>query len=323
MLIFTIRRILVMIPTLILVSIVSFGVIKLQPGSFGSQFLENPRFSRESVAVLTEQLGLNDPGYVQYWKWVSGIVTRGDFGRSFVYNRPVSELIWERLGWTVVIAGSTLLFTWLVAVPLGIFVARRRYSFWDHLASVIGFLGLAVPDFLMALILMWLVLQLGGTAVGGLFAPQYIGEPWTWGKVGSFLAHIWIPLIAIGTSGIAGLMRQMRGNLLDTLSLPYVRTARAKGLSERVVVNRHAVRNAINPLVTIAGLSLPALISGEIITAIVLNLPSMGPFLYSSLLNYDQYVVMTLLMFSAVLLMVGNLLADLALAFVDPRVRYG
>lgn len=323
MLIFAVRRTLMMIPTLILVSIVSFGVIKLQPGSFGSQFLDNPRFSRESIEALTEQLGLNDPIYVQYWKWVSGIVTRGDFGRSFVYNRPVTDLVWERLGWTVAIATSTLLFTWVVAVPLGIFVARHRYSFWDHLVSVIGFLGLAVPDFLMALILMWLVLQLGGTSVGGLFDPQYIGEPWTWGKFRSFLAHIWIPLIAIGTSGIAGLMRQMRGNLLDTLSLPYVRTARAKGLSERVVVNRHAVRNAINPLVTIAGLSLPALISGELITAIVLNLPSMGPFLYSSLLNYDQYVVMTLLMFSALLLMVGNLLADIALAAVDPRVRYG
>lgn len=323
MLIFVVRRTLMMIPTLILVSIVSFGVIKLQPGSFGSQFLDNPRFSRESIEALTEQLGLNDPIYVQYWKWVSGIVTRGDFGRSFVYNRPVTDLVWERLGWTVAIATSTLLFTWVVAVPLGIFVARHRYSFWDHLVSVIGFLGLAVPDFLMALILMWLVLQLGGTSVGGLFDPQYIGEPWTWGKFRSFLAHIWIPLIAIGTSGIAGLMRQMRGNLLDTLSLPYVRTARAKGLSERVVVNRHAVRNAINPLVTIAGLSLPALISGELITAIVLNLPSMGPFLYSSLLNYDQYVVMTLLMFSALLLMVGNLLADIALAAVDPRVRYG
>lgn len=322
MLIYTLRRLLLMLPTLVLVSIVSFGVIKLQPGSFGSQFLDNPRFSRESVEALTEQLGLNDPVYVQYWKWVSGIVTRGDFGRSFVYNRPVTELIWERLGWTVVIALSTLLFTWVIAIPLGIFVARHRYSFWDNLASVIGFLGLAVPDFLMALILMWLVLQLGGTSVGGLFAPQYIGEPWSWGKFGSLLAHIWIPLIAIGTSGIAGLMRQMRGNLLDTLELPYVRTARAKGLSERVVVNRHAVRNAINPLVTIAGLSLPTLISGEIITAIVLNLPSMGPFLYSSLLNYDQYVVMTLLMFSALLLMVGNLLADLALAAIDPRVRY-
>ena len=323
MLVYAVRRLLMMIPTLILVSIVSFGVIKFQPGSFGSQFLDNPRFSRESVAALTEQLGLNDPAYVQYWKWVSGIVTRGDFGRSFVYNRPVTDLIWERLGWTVAIATSTLLFTWSVAIPLGIFVARRRYSVWDNLASVIGFLGLAVPDFLMALILMWLVLQLGGTSVGGLFAPQYIGEPWSWGKVGSFLGHIWIPLIAIGTSGIAGLMRQMRGNLLDTLELPYVRTARSKGLSERVVVNRHAVRNAINPLVTIAGLSLPALISGEIIVAIVLNLPSIGPFLYSSLLNYDQYVVMTLLMFSALLLMLGNLLADLALAAVDPRIRYG
>jgi len=322
MVIYILRRILIMIPTLFLISVVSFGVIKLQPGSFASQFLDNPRFSRESVEAITEQLGLNKPIYVQYWTWISGILTRGDFGRSFVYNRPVSELIWERIGWTVVIAASTLLFTWVIAIPLGIFVARHRYSVWDNVATVIGFLGLAVPDFLMALILMWLVLQLGGTSVGGLFDPQYIGEPWTWGKFRSFLAHIWIPLIAIGTSGIAGLMRQMRGNLLDTLELPYVRTARAKGLRERLVVNRHAVRNAINPLVTIAGLSLPALISGEIITAIVLNLPSMGPFLYQSLLNYDQYVVMTLLMFSALLLMIGNLLADIALAALDPRVRY-
>lgn len=312
-----------MIPTLVVISIISFGVVKLQPGSFGSQFLDNPRFSKESIEAITEQLGLNDPIWVQYWTWAKGIITRGDFGYSFLYSRPVSELIWERIGWTVAIAGSTLVFTWLVAIPLGIFVARRRYSVWDNLATVVGFIGLAVPDFLVALLLVWLVLQMGGTAVGGLFDPRYIGEPWTWGKFVSLLKHLWIPIIAIGTSGIAGLMRQMRGNLLDTLELPYVRTARAKGLAERRVVNRHAVRNAINPLVTIAGLSLPNLISGTIITAIVLNLPSMGPFLYSSLLNYDQYVVMTLLMFSAILLMVGNLLADIALAWVDPRVRYG
>jgi peptide/nickel transport system permease protein len=322
-LVFLTRRLLTFVPTLVLVSIVSFAVIQLQPGSFTDRYLEDPRFSRETVARINAQLGLDRPPVEQYGRWVWGIVTRGDFGFSFFANRSVTSMIGERLVWTVVVALATLLFAWLVAVPLGIFTALRRNGFTDALASFVGYVGLAVPDFLMALLLVALVLAYGGTNVGGLFSPRFIGEPWSWPKLVDLLNHLWIPILAIGTGGVAAVMRQMRANLLDVLHADYVRTARAKGISERRVIMRHAVRTAINPLVSMAGLQLPDLINGTIIASIVLNLPTIGPLLYSSLLAKDQYVAMTLLLFASLLLMVGNLLADLALAWVDPRIRYG
>jgi peptide/nickel transport system permease protein len=322
-LVYLTRRILTFIPTLLLVSAVCFFVIQLQPGSFTDRYLEDPRFSRETVERLNAQLGLDRPPVEQYGRWVWGIVSTGDFGFSFFANRPVVTMIGERLGWTVVVALVTLGFSWLVAVPLGIFTALRRNGFTDALASFVGYVGLAVPDFLVALLLIALVLAYGGTNVGGLFSPQYIGEPWSWAKFVDLLDHLWIPVLAIGTGGVATIMRQMRANLLDVLNADYVRTARAKGLPERRVTMRHAVRTAINPLVSMAGLQLPELINGTIIASIVLNLPTIGPLLYDSLLAKDQYVAMTLLLFASLLLMVGNLLADMALAWVDPRIRYG
>jgi peptide/nickel transport system permease protein len=323
LLVFLVRRILLIFPTLFLVSVICFVVIQLQPGSFADRYLEDPRFTRETVARLNAQLGLDRSPVEQYLRWVGGIVTRLDFGHSFFANRPVAGIIGERLVWTVVIAGVTLGFAWLVAVPLGIFVALRRNGFTDALASFVGYVGLAVPDFLMALLLVALVLSYGGTNVGGLFSSHYLGAPWSWGRFLDFLNHLWIPVLAIGTGGIAQIMRQMRANLLDVLNADYVRTAKAKGLHPRRVTYRHAVRTAINPLVSMAGLQLPELINGTIIASIVLNLPTIGPLLYTSLLNKDQYVAMTLLLFASLLLMIGNLLADVALAWVDPRIRYG
>lgn len=322
MLNFFLKRLFTILPTLFLVSVVAFGVLQIQPGDFTDAYLEDPRIGPETVARIKAQLGLDQPVWVQYANWVWGIVTRLDFGYSFLSNRPVASLIGERLGTTVAIAGATLLFSWLVAVPLGILTAVRRHGITDSIASFVGYIGLATPDFLVALVLIALVLNAGGTAVGGLYSPEYIGAPWSWAKVWDLLQHLWIPLLAIGTSSIAGLMRQMRANLLDVLNQDYVRTARSKGLGERIVIYRHAVRNAINPLISIAGLSLPELINGTIIASIVLNLPTIGPFLYDALLAKDQYVVMTLLLFSSLLLMVGNLLADLALAWADPRIRF-
>jgi len=322
-LVYLIRRILVMIPTLLLVSVICFAVIQLQPGSFADRYLEDPRFTPETVARLNAQLGLDRTPVEQYLIWMRGIVTRLDFGFSFFANRPVSGIIGERLTWTVIVAGVTLGFAWLVAVPLGIVVALRKNGFTDAIASFVGYIGLAVPDFLVALLLIALVLAYGGTNVGGLFSAEYLGAPWSWGKVLDLLNHLWIPVLAIGTGGIAQVMRQMRANLLDVLNADYVRTAKAKGLHPRRVTYRHAVRTAINPLVSMAGLQLPELINGTIIASIVLNLPTIGPLLYTSLLNKDQYVAMTLLLFASLLLMLGNLLADLALAWVDPRIRYG
>lgn len=322
MLTYTLRRMLGMIPTLLLISAVCFVVINLQPGSFLDQYLEDPRVTPETVEAITRQLGLDQPAWVQYVTWVKGIVLHGDFGFSFANGRPVSSLIWERLGWTVFLAVLTLVVSWAIAIPLGIYTAINRYGPAATVANFLGYVSLATPDFLVALLLIALVLNLGGTNVGGLFSPDMIDAPWSGARVLDLLNHLWIPMIAIGLEGVAGLMRQMRASTLDVINQDYVRTARSKGLDERTVLWRHAVRNAINPLISLAGLSLPSLISGTIIASIVLNLPTIGPFLYDSLLNKDQYVAMTLLLFSAALLLIGNLLADLALAWSDPRVRF-
>jgi len=318
---FVFRRFLVAIPTLLLISVLIFGVIQLQPGGFLENMLDDPRVSRETVETIRKQYGLDQPVWVQYLNWL-GRFAQGDFGYSFLNNRPVAGLIWERLGWTVFLALLTILTTWVVAIPLGIYTALRRHGLGATVANLIGYFGLATPDFLVALLLIFAVLSSGGTNVGGLFSPQYIDAPWSWEKFKDMLAHLWIPLIVIGLDGTASIMRQMRANMLDVLTQDYIRTARSKGLAERVVLWKHAVRNAINPLISIAGLSLPNLISSTIIASIVLNLPTIGPFLYQSLLDKDQYVVMALLMLSAILLMIGNLLADLALAWADPRSRY-
>lgn len=322
MLNYTLRRILGMIPTLLVISVLCFLVIKLQPGSFIDQYLEDPRFSKETVANITRQLGLDQPAWKQYLNWITGVVTRLDFGYSFASGAPVTSIIGERLGWTVFIAALTLALTWLIAVPLGIYTAFNRYGIPAQIANFLGYVGLAIPDFLAALLLVVLVRQLGGTNVGGLFRPDMIDAPWSFAKVLDLLAHLWIPVLAVGLEGVTGLMRQMRASTLDVLSQDYIRTAKAKGLPQGRVIWKHAVRNAINPLISLAGLSLPTLISGTIIISIVMSLPTIGPLLYDSLLNKDQYTAMTLLMLSAFLLLIGNLLSDLALAWADPRVRY-
>ncbi|WP_019008434.1 ABC transporter permease [Deinococcus aquatilis] len=322
MLTYTLRRLLGMIPTILIISVVCFAVIKLQPGNFTDQYLEDPRFTRETADAIRRQLGLDQPAIVQYGRWLWGVVSRFDFGYSFFQNRPVTSVIGELLGWTVLISGLTLLVSWLVAVPLGIYTAFNRNGLGAQIANFLGYVGLAIPDFLASLLLVALVLSLGGTNVGGILSSQYIDAPWSWPKILDLLNHLWIPVIAIGLEGVAGLMRQMRASMLDVLTQDYVRTAKAKGLPQQKVIWRHAVRNAINPMISLAGLSLPALISGTIVASIVLNLPTIGPMLYTSLLNKDQYMALTLLMMSAVLLLLGNLLSDLLLAWSDPRVRY-
>lgn len=322
MLWFVARRVLLMVPALLIISGLVFAVVQLQPGGFLTQYLEDPRFSPQTVETIQRQFGLDRPAHIQYLRWLQGIVTRGDFGYSFLNGRPVESLIWERVGWTVFLALLTIAGTWLVAIPLGIYTALRPRGAAATTVNLVSYLGQAMPDFLLALLLIALVLSRGGTNVGGLFSPDYIDAPWSWARLRDMLAHLWIPLAAISLEGVAGLMRQMRAKLLDVLGADYVRTARAKGAPERTVVWKHAVRNAINPLISLAGLSLPGLISSTILVSIVLNLPTIGPFLYDSLLNKDQYVVTTLLLISSLLLMVGNLLADLALAWADPRIRY-
>jgi len=317
---FIIRRILIMIPMMFLISIICFVVTELQPGDFLSQYLENPRISPEQIEAMRQELALDKPAYQRYLIWIKNIVLKGDFGYSFAYQRPVVELIWERLGWTVSIAIFTIIFQWLIAVPIGIYSAFHPYKLSDYTLTVIGFIGLSIPEFFLALVLMYTVLRLGGTAVGGLFSPQFIGAPWSWEKFVDLMNHIWLPIIVVGVSGLAGLMRIMRGNVLDVIGSPFVVSLRARGLDEKTV-RKHIVKNALNPLVSIAGMELPNIFSGTIIASIVLNLPTIGPFFYNALLNHDQYLVMTFLMFIALITQIGNLLADIMLAVLDPRIR--
>ncbi len=322
MLSYIIRRILIMIPMMFVISVICFTIIKLQPGSYISQYLENGRVSPQTVLMLKKTLGLDKPAIEQYFYWLGNIVLHGNFGYSFAYQMPVTDLIWQYMGWTVVVSLLSMAFTWLLAIPLGIYSARHRYGVGDYAATFLGYIGMSIPDFFLALLLMYLALSLGSRSVGGLFSVQYVGEPWSVGKFIDLSKHLWIPMIAIGAGGIGGLMRIMRGNMMDVLNSPMILSLKARGIGEKNVTWKHAVKNAVNPLVTIAGMSLPGVFSSTIIASIVLNIPTMGPFFYSALMNHDQYLVMAYLLLLALLLQIGNLLADIALAFVDPRIRY-
>jgi peptide/nickel transport system permease protein len=258
--------------------------------------------------------------YLKYWKWISGVVV-GDFGESFEFKVPVSQLIWGRLALSLTLSLFALIFGWLVSIPLGVYSATHRYTIPDYIITVLQFIGIAVPEFLLALVLMVFASQVLGLDVGGLFSQQYATAPWSWDKFVDLAKHLWIPIIVVAAGSTAWLTRVMRANLLDVLNMQYVQTARAKGLQEGVVIWKHAVRNAIHPLVMALGGVLPALISGEVIVSIVMNLPTSGPLFVNALIKQDMYLAITMLMFLAILLVIGNLLADLLLAWVDPRVR--
>jgi len=327
MLAYIARRILMMIPTLIAISIISFAIIQLPPGDFLTTYVAQLSVSGEAVdqaelESLNERFGLDQPVYIQYLKWAWNFI-RGDFGHSFEWNKPVSELIGERLAMTVTISTLTLLFTWAVAVPIGIYSAVRQYSWMDYFLTVIGFIGLATPNFLFALVLLWFSYAYLGMSIGGLFSPQFAEAPWGMAKIWDLLKHLWIPVLIVGTAHTAKFIRIIRGNLLDELKKPYVTTARAKGLSETRLILKYPVRVAINPLVSTIGWTLPELISGIAITAVVLNLPTTGPLLLSALLSQDMQLAGTFIMFLSTLTVVGTLVSDILLAWVDPRIRFG
>jgi len=317
---FITRRILIMIPMMFLVSIVCFTIVDLQPGDYVSQFLNNPDISAEQIATIRKQLSLDKSPVERYGMWISGIVLRGDFGYSFAYKRPVVDLIGERMGWTVGLALLAIVFQWLLAVPLGVFSARHPRSAGDYALTGFAFLGLSVPDFFFAILIMYLMVSGGAASVGGLYSNAFVGAPMSWAKFGDLLAHLWLPTLVIGLPGVASLMRIMRSNYLDIEGAPFVESLRARGLSERKI-SRRVLKNALNPMVTIAGAQLPEVFSGTITTSIVLALPTMGPFFYDALLNGDQYLVMGFLMLIALITQIGNLLADIALAVLDPRIR--
>ncbi|WP_159585494.1 ABC transporter permease [Chelativorans xinjiangense] len=321
------KRALWAIPTLVFVSFISFVIIQLPPGDYITAYAAQLRHGGEYLteaqeAAMRQQYGLNDPILVQYWRWISNILLRGDFGHSLEWNAPVSSLIWERLGLTLAISTLSMVFTWIIAIPVGVYAATRQYSLFDYLFTIFGFLGKGIPDFLLALILMWLGFTWLNMDVGGLLSPRYESAPWTFDKVLNLLSHLWIPVVVLATGGAAGLIRVMRANMLDEMGKPYVETAYAQGLSERQVVWGYPVRVALNPFISTVGWALPALFSGDVITAVVLNLPTTGPLLLQALKMQDMYLAGSFILILSVFTVVGTLVSDVLLAWSDPRIRY-
>ena len=273
------------------------------------------------VEELKEELASTGRFLGQYFKWIGNFV-RGNMGRSFIYNAPVSELVGERIALTFVISLSSLLFVWIVAFPVGIYSAVRQYSVGDYAATFLSYIGLATPNFLLALILMYVAFRYLGLDVGGLFSVEYREAPWSLAKVLNLLEHLWVPTVVLGTAGTAGLVRIMRANLLDELRKQYVITARAKGLAETTLIMKYPVRVALNPFISTVGWTLPTLISGATITAIVLNLPTTGPFLIGALLSQDMFLAGSFITLLSMLTVIGTLLSDILLVLLDPRIRY-
>jgi len=323
---YLVRRFLYVITTLIFVSMIGFFIINLPAGSYidfyiSERQMQGTSTSEGEIKAITKRFGLDEPLHIQYVKWITGFV-QGDFGRSFEYNREVKDLIGERLLFTALISTATLLFTWAVAIPIGIYSATHQYSVGDNAATVIGLAGLSIPNFMLALILMVVAQRVFGQSVGGLFSPEYQDAPWSLGRVADLLKHLWVPILVVGTGGTASLIRMMRGNLLDILNMQYVQAARARGVAERTVIVKHAVRNAIHPLIMLLGMSLPGIISGSTVVAIVLSLPTTGPLYFRALRQQDMYLAVTFLMFLAMMLVIGNFIADILLVWIDPRIRY-
>ncbi len=349
---FIIRRVLYMIPLLFIISIVAFTVVKLQPSELIAQWKFNPSISQELLENLIKQFDLDKDPVTQYISWIRNIFTRGDWGYSFFNKVPVLDYLFGggNLLYSMIIIFVTMIFTWAIAIPIGIYSATHKYSFLDHFLNFMGFLGLSIPNFLLAVIflqLMVAVLNVGswcnyewlrpvveffrpgrecspgdGLGVGYLFDQEYILAPWSWERLRNFIWHLWPVVLIVGTANIAALIRYMRANLLDVLGQPYVQTARAKGLSERVVIYKHAVRNAINPLVSMLGFWIPLMFEAMLVTSAVLSLQTVERAYFDALQTQDQWVIMGGLLYFGIALLVGNLLADILLAVVDPKIRY-
>ena len=316
-----------MIPILVVISFISFLIIQAPPGDYLTTLMAQLEMSGDPVdqaliQQLRERYNLDDPFIVQYAKWAWNFL-QGDFGISLEFRLPVTELIWERLMLTFIISFVTLMFTYLVAIPIGIYSATHQYSLADYLLTFVGFVGLATPNFLLALVLLFLGFSLFKRNLSGLFSYEFVEAPWGLAKALDLLRHLWIPVVVVGTAGTAGLIRVMRGNLLDELKKQYVVTGRSKGVAETRLLFKYPVRVAINPLISSAAYILPNLISGATITSVVLSLPTSGPLLLRSLLNQDMYLAGAFVMLLSTLTVIGTLISDILLAWVDPRIRFG
>jgi peptide/nickel transport system permease protein len=325
MLRYIVHRILIMIPTLIAISIVIFTIINLPPGDYFSTYIAELQSSGEAadlakINFLKAQYGFDSPLWEQYLFWAVGLL-HGDMGYSFAYNLPVNQVVGDRLLMTFIVSFTTILFTYIVAFPIGVYSATHQYSWADHTLTLFGFLGLATPSFLLALVLLYLSNVYFGISIGGLMDPKYMDQPWSGGKVLSVAAHLWIPVIVIGTAGTAAMIRRLRANLLDELQKQYVVTARAKGLHPLKLLFKYPLRMALNPFISDIGSLLPHVISGAAIVSVVMSLPTTGPMLLDALRSQDMYLAGSFLMFMAFLTVIGVFISDLALAMLDPRIR--
>lgn len=323
---FIFRRLIFMVPTVLLISIAVFIIIQLPPGDWLTSYVAGLRaagdeVSPERIEILRQRYGFNESVVSKYFKWISGIF-RGELGFSFSWNKPVAELIWSRLGMSLLLSLSTLIFTWIVSFSIGLYSATHQYSIGDYIATFIGFIGLATPNFMLALILMYLSYEYFGYSVSGLFSYEYVNASWSIAKFVDLLKHLWIPIIVSGTAGTAGLIRILRANLLDEMGKPYVVTAKTKGLSKTRILFKYPVRIALIPFVSTVGWTFTSLVSGSVITAIVLNLPTTGPMLLKALKTQDMYLAGSFIFFLSILTVIGTLLSDILLAMVDPRIRY-
>ena len=325
MLSYIIHRILIMVPTLVAISIVIFTIINLPPGNYFTTYIAELQGSGETadlakIEFLEKEYGFDRPLWQQYIYWAGGLL-HGDLGYSFAYDLPVDKVVGDRLLLTAVVSITTIIFTYIVAFPIGIYSATHQYSISDHLLTLLGFLGLATPSFLLALVLLYFANVYLGISIGGLMDPKYLDQPWSWPKVLSLMAHIWIPVIVIGSAGTAAMIRRLRANLLDELQKQYVVTARAKGLHPFKVLFKYPLRMALNPFISDIGSLLPQVISGAAIVSVVMSLPTTGPMLLSALRSQDMYLAGSFLMFMAFLTVIGVFVSDLALALLDPRIR--
>lgn len=325
MLVYILRRLLFAIPLLFLIAVVSFIIIELPPGDYLTVYVMNLRQSGEQIdqaalEVLRARYGLDKPVLARFFIWFAGVL-RGDFGYSFMWEKPVSELIGPRLWYTVLISVLATVFAWTLGFLIGVYSGIHQYSIGDYTFTVLGYIGLATPNFLLALILLWAVFVTFGVSLGGLFSPEYANAPWSWAKLVDLLKHIWLPVIVIGTGSMAGLIRILRANLLDELEKPYVTAAKARGVPEKKLYWKYPLRVAVIPFASTAGWALPEIVSGAVVTGIVLNLPTVGVILLDALKSQDMYLAGSLVMFLSIFTIIGTIISDIILAWLDPRIR--
>jgi len=325
MLQYIIKRLLLLPVLLFIFSIIAFILIQAPPGDFLTSYMaelaaSGSSMDRAQIDALRTLYGLDQPMVIQYFKWLGRLLT-GDLGISLDWQRPISELIGDRLTLTLLLGFGTFFFTWMIAIPIGILSATRKYSFFDYFFTVFNYIGVATPTFMTALVLMWISFKYYGINITGLFSPEYVDAPWSLDRTLDLLKHLWLPIVILGMDGTARLARVMRANLLDELNKPYMEMARAKGMSEWRLVMKYPVRLALNPLVSTIGWYLPLIFSGSVIVATVMNLPTIGPMLLRALISQDMYLAGTIILIYMVLAVIGTLISDILLVWLDPRIR--